>query len=238
MRRVLVLAASTVAMLVSGCGGQSYEKRLNATIERMRYTRRLDDNLMPAAKGKLEPNLIYVRPPKAMEGPAKEFLMTGLDAEKFDVFESYLDGSTKSALHVLARVPRPKTPAGKKAAPPPANRADFLSDLAAELARAYNVEVDLSKAKEETKQPSLNKFKHLVINAGNKDVQVYTFGSKLTYEVALVFEYPKSELKALTSRIELTLGSFQTGEKARRAFSGGAPEEGGEGEGGAPAVAF
>jgi hypothetical protein len=239
MRRVLVLLASTALLLAGGCGGKSYEHRLDKTLELIRYRRQLDNNLMPAAKGKLETNLIFVRAPKAMEG-MKEFAMTVLEPGKFDVAETLLDAEKKSSLHVLARIPKPATPANKKAAPEPANRGDFIADVVAELTKAYNVEIDAAKSKEESKTSpmTINKFKHLTVSAAGKTVQVYFYGTKKLYEVALIFEYPSSEEKALFTKIGQTLGAFATGEKAKRSFSGNlAEEEAGEsgGGGGSPA---
>jgi hypothetical protein len=50
---------------------------------------------------------------------------------------------------------------------------------------------------------------------GGKIVQVYLYGPKTSaYEVALVFEYPSSELSSLTSKIKLCLESFAEGLKA------------------------
>ena len=112
------MLATSALLLAGGCGGKSYETRLDRNLDLKRYTRRLDENVQPAAKGKLEPNLIFVRPPLNMEGPTKEFAMTVLEPGRFDVAESFVDPEKKSSLHVLARIPRPKTPAGKKAAAP------------------------------------------------------------------------------------------------------------------------
>jgi hypothetical protein len=238
MRRALALLASIPLLIAGGCGGKSYEHRLDKTLEQMRYSRRLDDNLMAAPKGKLE-NQIFVRPPMTLEGPTKEFAMTALEPGKFDISESFFDKEKQSYLYILARVPKPKTPANKKAAAPDtANRGEFVPDVVAELTKTYSVEIDPTKAKEETKQPSLTKFKHLTFATAAKTVQVYISGAKQSYEVALIFEYPNAEHKALNTKIDLTLGSFATGEKARRAFNGNlTDEESGEG-GPAPAAAF
>jgi hypothetical protein len=241
MRRVLALAAVTAVVLSAGCGGKRYEERMNLTLEQMRYRKRLDDNLNPAVKGKVEQNLIFLRPPKGLSAePAKAFMLAELEPGKFDVAESFLE-KDKQYLHVLARVKGQKGPAGKKAAPSDAAQAvrgDFTTDVLQILSAYYNLDLDPSKAKEESKPPRNNKFKHLTFEANGKNVQMYVFGTKATqHEVALIFEYPKSEQGSLIGKIELTLGSFAVGERARRAFSGSVGEE--EGEGGAPAsVAF
>lgn len=223
MRRALAMLATTALLLAAGCGGRSYEVRLEKTLEDMRYRKRLDDNLMPApTKGKLEQLSIYVRPPKNM-APSKEFLLSVLEPGKFDDAESFSDKS--SLMHILARVKLPKAPSKKGAPEPPkASRGDFNQDVVALLNGVYNVEIDAAKAKEEKKKN--NSFKHLAFEANGKNVQVYLSGGKnATYETALIFEYPKSEQAALVSKIDLCLGSFATGDRARRYFSGSLGEE-------------
>src|ERR1700733_5315978 len=113
MRRVLAFLATTAAtlLLANGCA-KSYDIRMNRTLEKMRYEKRLNDNLMPAPKGKLEAFLIFVRPPKSL-AQSKEFLLTTLEPGRFDVSESFLE-KDKQSLHVLARVKRPKSTAKKK----------------------------------------------------------------------------------------------------------------------------
>src|SRR5947208_3194420 len=196
MRRVFAGLSTAALLVAAGCGSQSYETRLGKTLEKMRYVLRLDANLQPApTKGKLEQNLIYVRPPKTLEAtPSKEFQLIALEPGKFDVAESFFSKDGQK-MHVLARIKRPKNPAAKKAAPTPADtavRGDFNADVLATLSSAFNVDLDLAKAKEEKKRT--NSYKHLTFDAGDKNVQVYLNGNKAsTYEVALVFEYPKAE---------------------------------------------
>jgi hypothetical protein len=234
MRRVLVLLASTalVMALGAGCGSKSYEKRLITTIEQMKYRRELESKLMPPAEGKLKTNLIYIRPPKNL-APAQKFLiMPEPEDGKFDVTESFLDAEKQTSLHVLVRVPRVKTAANKKGAPAPANRNDFAADIVSELEKIAGTGVDFTKAKEEGPiKPGLNKFKHLPINVGNKTFAVYLYGTKQSYEVALIYEYPSAE-KTLFHKIDLSLGAFATGDKASRAFNRKQGEEDTEGEGG------
>ena len=234
MRRVFATLATTALLLAGGCAGK-YEARLNQTLEDMRYRKRLNDNLMdPVTKTKLETYNVYLRPPKSL-AQSKEFLLTVLDPGKFDDAESFTD--KQNLMHVLTRVKLPKAPAKKGAAepPPPVNRGDFTTDVVGLLNGVYNVEVDSAKAKEESKKN--NKFKHIVFEANGKVVHLYIHGAKTSTEVALIFEFPKSEQAALVSKIDLCLESFATGEKARRAFSGSeTEEEATEGAGGAPAV--
>jgi hypothetical protein len=225
-------------LLAAGCGGQSYAHRLDRTLEEMRYRKRLDANLMPpVTKTKLEGMQIFVRPPKNL-AQSKEFLLTVLEPGKFDDAESFTETDKQALMHVLARVKLPKAPA-KKGAPeaPTAARGDFTSDVIALLNGVYNIEIDATKAKEESKRS--NKFKHLAFEANAKNVQVYLFGNKTAHEVALIFEYPKSEQAALVNKIDLSLEAFATGDRARRSFTGSVSEEELSGEGGpASPVAF
>ena len=218
---------TTALMIAAGCGGKSYETRLERTLEELRYEKRLNDNLMPApTKSKLEQLLVYVRPPKQLQGPTKEFQLTVLEPGKFDIADSFIE-QDKQALHVLARVKKPKAPPGKKAAPTPADnvaRGPFNADVIALLNAVYNVELDPTKAKNEDKNK--RSFKRLNFEANGKNIQLYLYGSKTSpYEVALIFEFAKSEQAALVSKIELCLGSFSTGERARRAYTGKEAEE-------------
>ena len=232
------MLVTTALMIAAGCGGKSYEARLERTIEELRYQKRLDDNLMPApTKGKLEQLQIYVRPPKTLQGPTKEFQLTVLEPGKFDVADSFIE-QDKQSMHVLARLKKPKATPGKKAAAPVpenASRGPFDSDVIALLNGVYNLELDPSKAKEEVKNKRT--FKRLTFEANGKNIQLYLYGSKTTpYEVALIFEHAKSEQSALVSKIELCLGSFSTGERARRAYTGkDTEEESTEASGEAPA---
>lgn len=239
MRRVLATMATTALLLAAGCGGRTYEFRLDKTLEAKRYAKRLDDSLTPPiTKTRLEALNVYVRPPKDLAA-SKEFLLTTLEPGKFDDAESLTDAKTQAQLHILSRVKMLKTPS-KKGAPEPVavNRGEFIPDVIALLNGVYNVEIDSVKAKEESKKN--NKFKHVTFEGNGKDVQVYFFGGKgQPYEVALILEYPKTE-KAVLSKFELSLESFATGDRARKLFSGSELEEdpaaGGGGGGGS--VAF
>ena len=244
MRGVLVMLAATALITASGCGGARYEHRLEETLDNWRYKKRLDDNLIAAPKGtKFESYHIFVRPPQSLKGPSKEFLLGVQEPGKFELTESFLEGN-KQSLHVLARVKAPKDPASKKkAAAKPEDavvRGEFSADVIAILNSVYGVELDLAKAKEESKgQKIKNSYKHLFFEANGKDVHVYLYGKKdAIYNVALIFEYPKSESKTLASKIELCLESFTTGTRAQKAYSGAVTEdEQNEPQPGAP-VAF
>jgi len=233
MKRVAAVLLGMGLVLFVGCGTQSYEFRLDKTLEHMHYQKRLDDNLGDAAtKGKLEELQIYVRPPKDMTGPTQTFQMTVVEPGKYDVESSFIEPK-KQSLHVLARVKRPKTPAKK--APTPAEttpRGDFNKDVVELVKNVYGAEqLDLSKFKDDKKRD--NTFKSNLLDLTAKNVQIYLYGGKNSpFEVALIFEYPKTEHNAVNPKIGLCLESFAVGDKAKRAFAGGETEdEGGGAEG-------
>ena len=117
MRRLLSMMVTTGILLAGGCA-KSYDIRLEKTLQRMKYEKRLKDNLVDAPKGKFETLLIYIRPPKNLVGPTKEFQLSAIDPGRFDLTESFFetdskDNTEKQKLHVLARVKRPKVAAAK-----------------------------------------------------------------------------------------------------------------------------
>jgi len=240
--RVTWVAAGLVVVL--GCSN-SYDFRMDTTLNDMLYRKRLDDNLIPApTTGKLQELVIFVRPPKDMH-QAKEFLLPPPEPGKFDLETSFIEEASgqgdalptpenptptepaksadakKQSLHMLARVKRPKNPNAKTKVAEPTNRADFNSDVLALLNASFAppAPVTLDKFKETSKKT--NKFKQYSFAVGNKNIQVYLQGTKTDpYEVALVFEYPSSEYNSLSSKIELCLESFAVGNRAKRAFTG------------------
>jgi len=236
---------ATVSLLLAvGCG-RSYEERLNLTIERMKYEKELDKNLMPPPtkdEGKFR-DTIFIRPPRNFKH-SKEFTLTVLEPGKFDLDSSFLDEKTANeGLHVLGRIKTIKAPDKKKAAPAAdsGSRGDFNSDVVAVLNSAYSIELDLTKFKEETTKKSGNKFLHRSAESGGKNVQVYLFGKKADqFQVALIFEYPKDDQVAMTQKIGYCLESFAVGKKAQKAYAGGseAEDESGEGGSGGGGVAF
>jgi hypothetical protein len=224
MRRVLAVLTSTAIFVSLGCGSKSYDRRLNETIRQIKYKKKLDDNLMPAStKGKLEQNVIYLRPPKNLE-KMSEFSLLILEPGKFDIAETFVEKDVQK-LHVLAWLPKVKDPKKKATGTPEAARGQFKDEVIAILNNVFGVEIDGSKAKTETK--GKNQYKHLTFEANGMMVQTYIYGEKgRPPEVALIFEYPKAE--NLLSKIDLCLESFATGPRARLLFSGSDAEEGGE----------
>ncbi len=239
MKRAAAVVLGVSLVLILGCGTQSYETRLETTLDNMKYQKRLDDNLGDAAtKGKLEELQIYVRPPKNMTGPTQTFQLTVVEPGKYDVESSFIEPE-KQSLHILGRVKRPKTPSKKAPAQAETPRGEFNSDVVDLIKNVYGAEqLDLSKFKPETKRD--NTFKYNLLDLTAKYVQIYLYGDKNSpYEVALIFEYPKAEHNAVNPKIGLCMESFAVGDKAKRAFAGGETEDiEGTGEEAPPPVAF
>jgi len=239
MKRAAAVVLGMSLVLILGCGTVSYEKRLETTIDHMRYQKRLDDNLGAAAtKGKLEQLGIYVRPPMNMTGPTQTFQLTVVEPGKYDVESSFIEPE-KQSLHILARVKQPKTPAKKGPAKVETPRGEFNSEVVDLLKNVYGAEqLDPAKFKPQTKLN--NTFKYDLLDLTAKNVQIYLYGDKNSpYEVALIFEYPKAEHNAVNPKIGLCLESFAVGDRAKRAFAGGENEDiEGTGEEAPPPVAF
>jgi hypothetical protein len=243
MKRVLALLTSvSLFLVVIGCA-HDYDVRLDKTYENLRYQKRLDENLeKPAdAKSNLATANIYVRPPLGLKGPTNEFAFNSVEPGKFDITDTFFDD--KGSLHIVARVDKAKAPNTKKGPnpqQPKVPRGDFNADVLELLKNAYGTDFETSKLKSETKSGAgkTNSFKTLDVDLTAKEVKVYLFGEKNSpAQVALIFEYPKEELKNLSSRIDLCLGSFRVGEGARRLYSG-QDEESGEGTSAPPTGVF
>ncbi len=235
MRRFPRFLAMTALLFAGGCGAKSYDLRLEHTVDRMKYEKRLNDNLMPApSKDGLEQFAIFVRPPKSLAF-SKVFLLGDLEPGKFDVAESFTE-KNKQSLHVLAWVKQKEAPNKKKAAkaakaaPRDVNR--FVDEVVSVLNQSYGVELDKAKLKEDSKKDFSgveNVYKKLAFAGNGKEVQLYLNMVKgAPYQVAMIFEFPKAESAALSQKIELCLGAFATGERAKRKYSNGGVEEEGE----------
>jgi hypothetical protein len=150
---------------------------------------------------------------------------------KFDLAESFVDGK-KSSLHILARHKKPKAPPKKGVkAVEPAPRGDFTNEVIELVKAVYAIE-DLppSKFKNVSKGHGGrdNPYKETKLNLGEKEVLIYLYGDKNgPYNVALIYDYPKTELNNLSPKIGLSLEAFAVGAPAERAFAGGT-EQGGE----------
>jgi hypothetical protein len=230
MRRACLILASACLLLIVGC--RDYDFRLGKTLDEMKYQQRLEKNLEKAPlKGTLQAESIYVRPPKGLAGPTKAFTLTVVEPGKFDLENSFIDEG-KASLHVLARHKKPKAPPKKGAAPAPvAARGDFTNEVIELVKAAYGVE-DLTPAKF---KPAIkrhegreNNYKEVKLDLNAKEVVIYLYGDKNgPYNIAMIFEYLKTEVNNLSPKIGLSLEAFAVGDAANRAFSGGG-EEGAE----------
>jgi hypothetical protein len=228
MRRVWVLMVMALLVLVfvavPGCGRKSYEERLDKTIEQLKYTRRLNKELMPPPGDKKFQDLgIYFRPPK--EQALAKTVQLPVAEGQFDLDASFND-KTDSALHILARVKMPKKAAAKGAPPPPPppQRGEFVGDVLSVLSGVFGSPDGLQTPKFSDEVKKGNRFRRLIFTANDKEVKVYTY-KEATTEVALIFVYAPSLRNALSSKIDLCLETFATGAKANRLYTGGAPEE-------------
>jgi len=237
MRRAFAILASGCLVLAIGCS--DYEIRLQKTFEEMQYQKRLKDNLADAPKkGALEKDAIFVRPPKGLQGPTQTFILTVVDPGKYDIENSFIDQEKKASLHLVARIKKPKAaPSAKKAAPAAeaTPRGKFADDVIELVKAAYGVELTAAELKPETKSHlnRENAYKAAKRDLGDKEVQVYIYGDENSVQqVALIFEYPKTEVNNLSPKIGLCLESLAVGERARSAFSGSGDVDAGEEVGG------
>jgi len=229
MRRVWVLIAVASVVTGIGCGRQNYEKRLQATLEKLDYDRRISKNLDPAPKDekKFTDLTIYVRPPKGM-ALAKTGQLPVTEGQ-FDLDASFIDAKdASSTLHVLARVKLPKKPPTKGAAPvaAPPPRAEFVGEVLGVLSNVFNAPDALQTPKfsDEVRPKSGNRFKRLIFPANDKEVKLYTY-KQGNHEVALTFVYDPKVKGAISSKIEYCLDAFAVGEKATRLYNGGTADE-------------
>jgi hypothetical protein len=241
MRRVCISLASAFLLLVMGC--RDYDVRLEKTLEEMKYQQRLEKNLEKAPlKGALQNELIYVRPPKGLTGPTQTFSLVAVEPGKFDLENSFIDQSKQASLHVVARHKKPKAPPKKGVAPTEATpRGDFTAEVIELVKAAYGAD-DLTptkfKAVSKKHDARENLYKEAKLDLATKEVLIYLYGDKNNpYNVALIYEYPKSEVNNLSPKIGLSLEAFAVGPAAQRAFSGGAEAEAGEEGGGETGVA-
>jgi hypothetical protein len=238
MRRACMILASACLLLAVGC--RDYDVRLEKTLQEMKYQQRLEKNLEKApSKGLLQTEAIYVRPPKGLTGPTQTFSLAVVEPGKFDLENSFLDEAKHASLHVLARHKKPKAPPKKGTKPVEAvPRGDFMAEVINLIKTAYAVD-DLTPAKFKavTKKHEAreNNYKEVKLDLATKEVLIDIYGDKNgPYNVALIFEYPKSEVNNLSPKIGLSLEAFAVGEAAQRAFSGGSDAEGGDEGGGEP----
>ena len=225
MRRWCLLLLASSLVFASACGRESYTKRLDFTLTRMKRNQRIERNLNPAPKGdkKFTDLSIYVRPPKD-ELPTKTGQLPVAEGQ-FDLDASFVDKAGPT-LHTLARVKLPKKAPTKGAPPPPppAARGDFARDVLAILASEFNSPEGLTNPKFVDENKLGNRFKRLVVLANEKEVKLYTFKQD-NYDVALIFVYDPKLRGALSPKIDLCLETFATGPKATRNYNGNEPDD-------------
>ena len=235
MKRAFATLAG--ACLVLGIGCADYDIRLDRTFKEMQYQKRLNSNLEEApSKGLLAQDLIYVRPPKGLKGPTQTFTLTAVEPGKFEIENSFIDEASKASFHLVARIKKPKAADAKKA-PAPAEttpRGKFLDDVI-ELVKAATGVDQVPPLKPETKGHAEreNVYKAVKLDLATKEVHLYVLEDPSSVrEVALIFDFPKSEVNNLSPKIGLCLESLAVGERARRAFSGVSDLDGGGETGG------
>ncbi len=226
MRRVWCwLVMSSALVFAVGCGQESYNKRLAATLERLERERRIEKNLMkPPADKKFQDLSIYIRPPKDEELVKVGQLPVG--EGQYELDSSFVD-KNGAVLHLLSRVKLPKKAATKGAPPVPpttTQRGDFTRDVLAVLSSVYGQVEGFATPKFVDESKRGNPFKRLIAIANDKEVKLYTY-KKDNHEVALIFVYDPKLRGPLSSKIDLCLETFAAGPKAARNFSGGDAEQ-------------
>jgi hypothetical protein len=224
MKRALAVLASASFVLAIGC--RDYDIRLEKTLEERKYEKRLNENLEAApSTGMLKGDSIFVRPPLGLEGPTQAFGLTGAEAGRFDIENSFIDAKKGTSLHVVARVKKPKaSPNAKKAAPAePVGRGKFLDDVVELVKAAYSIELAPAELKNEPHSHGnrVNDYKAVKKDLTTKDVEVYVYSEPNgIHEVALIFEFPKDQKNFMSPKIGHCLESFAVGKLAERFFDG------------------
>jgi hypothetical protein len=243
-RRIWLIPLAACVVL-TGCGVQSYEKRMQTTLSNMRYRMRLDANLQPGVEGKLKEEAVYLRPP-TYAAKAPDFLLNPPPAGMFDIAESFDgtpqtgagEGSPRVRLHVLGRVKKKRATPAKGAPAPaaaPAAQGDFQTDVRNLLATAFGPAASTTAIKKGIRKRS-NTYDLLTFNAANGSVVSAYFLKQNEFEVALVWDVPPDVRAQSSSGVDLCLESFAVGRRAATLFETGGAEDEGEaptGEGGA-----
>ena len=224
MRRLLMATVTSALLLSLGCV-QRYQKRMDSTIEEMKYERELDKNLEQAPpEGPLKSLDIFVRPPKGMT-PSKEFTLTAVEPGLFDVERTFYEGQ-KSFLHILARKKMPKKAPAKGAQPEPVvTRGDFNGDVLKKLREAFGEDENIAMEKFKDDPHRTNKFRRAIFTAGNNK-KVEVFLAKVDpYDVALIYVFDPADEKAIDPKIRYSLEAFALGDKAKGKYSGATEAE-------------
>jgi hypothetical protein len=235
MKRLLGVGLVTALIVAVGCS--KYEKRLDSTLERMKYQQRLDQNLKPAEAGKFQELGIHLRVPLGMD-PAKEVQVVPEEGV-YDLVANFADSAAGGAqakegaappqplrLNVLARVKRKKAPPKKGESPPPeVPRGEFKADVRALLAASLGNPEDAQGKADAAERKRNNEYRRLIFTAGNGNtVRVY-FYKVAEYDVALIWNLPPGADRKSGGPIELSLETLAVGPRAQNLFQGGSDDE-------------
>lgn len=257
MRRLSALAILGVASFSAiGCGYSSYEARLEATQRRIRDEMILDRSLYAALQAEFAANDVFLRFPQGM-AQRPDFELIQLNPGFFEIDASFnpqgesLPGGPYN-LHVLVRrdsdEPEPQDPQGDE---PRIARGDFRSEVLAVLAEVYGPDVASAPTEQVNKaiwprsdaSPPMTYERVAVTDRNNQLIHIYFYqeeSGNASYDVALIWEFPTGEAPSASGNpIDLTLGTFAVGQRARARFSG-RPDSptGAAGEDGGAAIAF
>jgi hypothetical protein len=224
MRRLLTAIVSCSLVFTVGCVTR-YQKRMDETIDLMKYERELDKNLEAApAEGPLKALDIFVRAPKGMQ-PAKDFLLGAIQPGLFDVERSFYEGQ-KNFLHILARKKMPKkAPAKGAPAEPTVARGEFNADVLAVLKAVFGDDEAVAIEKFKDDPHKANKFRRLIFTA-NTGKKVEVFLTKVDpYDVALIYVFDPADEKTIEPKLRYSLEAFALGEKAKFKYGGGSEAE-------------
>jgi hypothetical protein len=237
MKRLLALLLTAMLLLTFGCGKSIYERKLNDTLDDMKFRQRLDALLIPApTDAKFRDFPLFIRPPKDMALSSNFVLVADLPAGQFDLAASFLSQS-KGNLHVLGRRKTAKKAAPKGGAPPPpeAPKGPFDTDVITLLRGVYGEVPQLQTPQYQTETKKGNQYRRLIFNASNGNgVRVFLY-KRDPYDVALIWDAPATLERSgsLSSARDLTLQTFAVHRKAQNSFAGGVTSgEGGEAGGG------
>lgn len=232
-----LLGVGLVSALVVALGCSKYEKRLEVTVERMKYQQRLDQYLKPAEGGKFQELGIHLRVPLGME-PSKEVTIVPEEGA-FDLVANFAGRAPGGAqakegapapqplrLNVLARVKRKKAAPKKGEAPPPeVPRGDFRADVRALLAASLGNPEDAQNKADAAERKRLNEYRRLIFNAGNGNIIKVYFYKQAEYDTALIWNIPPADERNAATVIDLCLETQAVGPRALNLFQGGTDEE-------------
>ncbi len=223
-RLILILAT----LILTGCS-QSYETRMDRTIQNIKYNDRLDRNLKPPAQSAgLADNNIYLRPPQPMDLQSG-FGLPGFPIDQFEAAAQYQ--AENANLYVLARYDA-ATRAAEQEQGAMIERGDFRESILSYLRNAYgnaNVDVEIAASSLERvdyRSEIYNKsitYDQLVFLVSGFEIEIYIHepSDKPDYHVALIFAMPEIDRPDYAEKIRLCLQELAVGSDAQQKFRGG-----------------